>query len=173
MGDARTHSHLRRRRAARHASSCITHDHDQSSERGKSCPPPCHRHSQRGSLPPFVILVEKLAAHKVIETAADSIMAAIIERRRGLSTMKLFVAMLFSSMLFTDAVYLRANRNLETAVIQSFNVNLVLALHFVNDETATALETKDKSNAIVEHFCNKVQEQVSGNDVSVSCMLVG
>lgn len=117
--------------------------------------------------------MEKLAAHKVIETAADSIMAAIIERRRGLSTMKLFVAMLFSSMLFTDAVYLRANRNLETAVIQSFNVNLVLALHFVNDETATALETKDKSNAIVEHFCNKVQEQVSGNDVSVSCMLVG
>ena len=65
----------------------------------------------------------------------------------------------------TNAAYLRANRHLETVAIQSFNVNLVLALHFVTDETATALESKDKSNAIVEHFCDKVQAQVSGNDV--------
>ena len=73
----------------------------------------------------------------------------------------LATTLLVSCLLLTDANNLRASRILQTTVTQSFDVNLIVALHFVDDSTATALETKDKANAVVEHFCNKVQEQVS------------
>jgi hypothetical protein len=73
----------------------------------------------------------------------------------------LATTLLISCLLLTDANNLRASRVLQTAVTQSFDVNLIVALHFVDDSTATALETKERANAAVEHFCNKVQEQVS------------
>jgi hypothetical protein len=66
-----------------------------------------------------------------------------------------------------DAKNIRASRKLQTFT-QSLNVNLFLALHYVNGETAAALETKDPTNAVVQHFCDKVQVQVSEKETGLS-----
>jgi len=84
-----------------------------------------------------------------------------IRRRRSVTSA--MATLFLTSLLLTDASHLRANRNLQTTFTQSFPVPLFLALHFVDESTASALETKDRSNAVVQHFCNKVQEQVSKN----------
>lgn len=106
----------------------------------------------------------------------ETIPAMVVGRRRCcFSAMKLLL--LASCLLWTDATHLRATRELQDTVIQSFDVNLILALHFVGDSTASALETKDKTNGVVEHFCNNVQEQVSNNrckaDVVVAVRSIG
>ena len=92
-------------------------------------------------------------------------MVSLVGRRR-LSVMKLMATVLLSSLLLTDANNLRFNRKIQATVTQSFDVNLFLALHFVNGQTASELETKDPSNAVVQHFCEKVQEQVSENEAA-------
>jgi hypothetical protein len=75
----------------------------------------------------------------------------VIGRRS--SMMILVMSILMSS----DAKSLREIRKLQAP---SFEVPLFLALHFVIETTALALETRDSTNDIVMHLCNTVQRQV-------------
>lgn len=88
-------------------------------------------------------------------------------RRRSASMhagWRMMMSVVLWSLLLSDASpshqpFLR--RQLQTTATQSFEVPIILALHFVSESTAASLETKDPTNDDVKHLCDAVQEQVS------------
>ena len=148
--------------AAHHHSVAVAHaDDEHPIGAWKACASPCYCHSKRGRLPPPVLVV---GAHKPYTNIKETTAMTIERRRRSLTAVMKLVASLFMTiLLMVDSKHLRADRKLQTSFTQSFDVPLFLALHFVTESTASALETKDKTNPIVEHFCNKVHEQVSSD----------
>ena len=48
----------------------------------------------------------------------------------------------------------------QLAQSEVFKVPLFLELQFINEATASDIETKDTGNGVVAHFCKSVEQQV-------------
>lgn len=118
--------------------------------------------SYRGCLPPRQAVSSEPQRNSSTKQRLIAIVVVNAAMAIGpLSSMRI-VFLVMSVLMSSDAKsLLRTSRKLQTTA-QSFvfEVPLSLALHFVSESTASALESKDSANDIVRHLCDVVQKQV-------------